>query len=611
MQAKVSRQKADNDSLMDTNGIKDAFAFAMDQHRKGDLIQAEKAYRQIIDTVPNHAGSIHGLGLVLYQRGNVEEAIAMYRRALEIAPNYDEAYNNLGVALESQDHLSEAYDAYQQALQLKPDYAIAHNNLGDVLRKQRRLPEAEKAYREAVRLETNYPLAYVNLGSALWGQGRIEEAEKAFRQAVEFKPDYAQAWNGLGGTMRQQRRLADAIEAFHTALRIQPDYPDAQNNLGLALAAQGDMQAAMACYRKAIELDPDYTPAYESLAGSRRYGPEDTHEISHLQTLVDSPKLSQSSRMSLHFALGKMLDDCGVFDQAFEHYRSGNRLKRETVDFSREEYIAEVSETITAFSRQFFRQKLGSGDPSELPVFIVGVPRSGTTLVEQIIASHPQVFGADELPYMLAITTALPTYLHTNTPYPSCVTMIDEPLARSLAKDYLKKLQAIGGNALRVSDKMPGNYFALGLIALLFPRARVIHCRRDPLDVCLSIYFHRFAHGHGYAYDLADIAVHYCQYERLVQHWREVLPLDMCEVQYEELVTNLGSVSRRLIDYCGLPWDDRCLEYYKNDRAVRSMSHWQVRQPIYTRSVNRWRNYEKYLGPLKKSLGTQTDIDFG
>jgi hypothetical protein len=230
------------------------------------------------------------------------------------------------------------------------------------------------------------------------------------------------------------------------------------------------------------------------------------------------------------------------------------------------------------------------------------MPRSGTTLVEQIIASHPQVFGAGELCHIGAMVAGLPARLQTDTTYPECVTMLDERLARSLAEDYLEKLRALGDDAKRVSDKMPANFFNLGLIALMFPNARVIHCRRDPLDVCLSIYFQQFAYGHNYAYDLSDIAVYYRQYKRLMHHWHAVLPLEIHEVQYEKLIADQEAVSRRLIDYCGLPWDESCLEYYKNKRAVQTMSNWQVRQPIYTHSMQRWKHYEKHLDELKEVL---------
>ena len=569
---------------------------------QGDLDDAVAAFGQARALKPKLAETHYNLGNARQAQGKHAEAIAAYREAIKLKPDFAEAHNNFGSVLKEQGKLTEAIACCQQALTLKPDFAEAHNNLANMLKEQGRLAEAISAYQAAIRYKPDYANAYFNLADLLLDQGELQVAIECYRQVLRLLPENAEAWSRLGAALRLHQRLAEAIEAFRTALQIKPDYPDAHNNLGLVHAALGDLEAATACYRKAIELDPDYAPAYENLAKSRRYGPADGDEIAHLQALVDSPELSESAQVSLHFALGKMLDDCGMFDEAFGHYRTANCLNHKTKNFCRERCIARASENVKTFTSHFFEQCQISGHPSELPVFIVGMPRSGTTLVEQIIASHPQVFGADELPHIEVIAATLPGRLQTDHPYPQCATLIDPPLARSLADSYLEKLRAIGGDAERVSDKMPRNFFYLGLIALMFPRARIIHCRRDPMDVCLSIYFRRFAYGHGYAYDLTDIAVHYRQYQRLMQHWHEVLPLEICDVQYEELVANQASESRRLIDYCGLPWDDRCLEYYENDRPVQSMSNWQVRQPIYTDSIQRWKHYEKHLDELKEML---------
>ncbi len=544
------------------------FQAALSKHRAGDLVAAEQCYRQLLEVDRHHADALHHLGLLLRDRGNSEEAISLLTRAVAVRPND----------------------------------AVGQNNLANMLKEEGRLTEALSAYRAAVRCDPDYANAYFNLADLLLDQGELQAATDCYRQVLRLSPEDAGAWNGLGAALRRRQRLAEAMEAFDTALRISPDWLDAHNNRGLVLAALGDLEAATVCFRTAIELDADYASVYENLAKSRRFGAGDRGEILRLQALAESSKLQESARVSLHFALGKMLDDCGVYNQAFEHYRTANRLKRQTVDFEREQHTAAISDSITTFSRDFFEQRQGSDHPSELPVFIVGMPRAGTTLVEQIIASHPQVFGADELTHIRDIATALPARLQTDMAYPGCVPMIDATSVRSLAEDYLGKLRALGGDALRVSDKMPGNFFHLGLIALMFPRARIIHCRRDPLDVCLSIYFHRFVHGYDYAYDLTDIGVYYRQYRRLMQHWHETLPIKICDVQYEELVANQESESRRLIDYCGLPWDDRCLEYHKNDRPVQTMSNWQVRQPIYTDSIQRWKKYEEHLDELKEAL---------
>ncbi|MDH3673192.1 MAG: sulfotransferase [Gammaproteobacteria bacterium] len=541
---------------------------AVAQHEAGDLQQAERLYRQVLKHVPNHAGTLHQLALLVHRCGRSKEAIDLLTRA---------------VAAEPAD-------------------AVGHNNLGNMLREQGRMKEAITAYRAAVRCRPDYITAHFNLAGIFNDEWALEAAEECYRSVLRLSPEDAEAWNGLGTVMQKQGRVPEAIEAYQTALRFEADYANAHNNLGLALQAQGDLKAANACYRKAIALEPDYAKAHENIVRSRRYGPADRDEIARLEALVGTPETSEEALMSLHFALGKVYDDCGAFEQAFSHYQAGNRLKRKTVKFKRERHIAEASDIIATFDRQFFERRTDFGDVSDLPVFIVGMPRSGTTLVEQIIASHPRAFGAGELHQVTNIAVGLRKRLHTHLPYPKCATMIDRSLAQSLAEGYLDYLKGAGGDALRVTDKAPGNFIHLGLIALMFPNARVIHCRREALDVCLSIYFQRFERGHNYAYDLSDIAVSYRQYERMMRHWREVLPLKIYEVQYEAQIADQEAVSRRLIDYCGLPWDERCLEYYKNKRAVQTASSWQARQPIYSDSVKRWKRYEKYLGELKEGL---------
>ncbi|MEE8253706.1 MAG: sulfotransferase [Hyphomicrobium sp.] len=546
---------------------------AVAQHEAGNLQRAERLYRQVLKHVPNHAEPLHRLALLVQQCGRAEEAIALLTRA---------------VAAEPAD-------------------AVGHNNLGNMLREQGRMAEAIMAYRAAVRCRPDYINAHFNLAGVLNDQWALEAATECYRTVLRLSPEDAEAWNGLGGAMHKQGHVHEAIEAYQAALRFKADYADAHNHLGLALQAQGNLEAASACYRKAIALEPDHAKAHENLVRSRRYSPADRDEIARLEALVHNPEVSADALTSLHFALGKVYDDCGAFEQAFAHYQAGNRLKRKTVNFKREQEIAEASDIIATFDRDFFKRRTDFGNPSDLPVFIVGMPRSGTTLVEQIIASHPRAFGAGELLHISNIVAALPKRLHTHLPYPKCATMIDRALAQSLAEGYLDHLKGAGGDALRVTDKVPGNFVHLGLIALMFPNARVIHCRREALDVCLSIYFQRFERGHFYAYDLSDIAVCYRQYERMMRHWREVLPLEIHEVQYEELIADQEAVSRRLIAYCGLPWDDRCLEYYKNKRAVQTASSWQVRQPIYNDSIQRWKKYEKHLDELKAGLAQREE----
>ena len=569
-------EKIDSNIPMDIDQIKDVFVFAMDQHQKGDLVQAEQAYRQILDTVPSHAGSIHNLGVILYQRGDAEAAIAMYRRALEIAPNCDEAYNNLGVALEGQGNLNEAYDAYQQALQLNPNYAIAYNNLGDVLRKQRRLPEAEKMYREALRLEPRYPDACFNLANVLSDQDRMRESEVAYRQALQLRPDYAEVYNNLGNLLGYQGRAREAEEAFRHALR----------------------------------LKPNLARVFWHLASYHKYDSTNHEDVTRISALLDSGNVAQTDAMHLHFALGKIYDDCKAYDEAFSHYSDANRIRHKTTSFNSQKFTDFITRVVDVFRPEFLAQGQTYGVASQTPVFIIGMPRSGTTLVEQIIASHPNAFGAGELRKMREIVDGLATRAEGNESYPECIRHIDSNMAVALAQDYQAHSQrCVGSGIVRVLDKMPSNFLHLGLIALLFPKARIVHCQRYSLDTCLSIFFQNFADVNEFAYDLSEIGSYYRQYDRLMAYWRSVLPVKIYEIQYEELVSNIEAKAHELIDFLDLEWDEQCLAFNKNPRGVRTSSSWQVRQPVYTTSVQRWRNYEKYLGPLKQSLGTKVEID--
>ncbi len=295
-----------------------------------------------------------------------------------------------------------------------------------------------------------------------------------------------------------------------------------------------------------------------------------------------------------------MLDDCKRYEEAFEHYRKGNAAKRRLVRFDADHYRAWVARIREVFTAAFFAERAGLGEPSERPVFVVGMPRSGTTLVEQILASHPAVFGAGELRGIFESVCALED--RAGAAYPGFVPALDEAAIRGAARRYLDALRSVDADAPRVTDKMPTNFFHLGFIALMFPGARIIHCRRDAMDTCLSNFVQLFREGHYYAYDLGDIAAYYRGYQGIMAHWREVLPIPMHEIQYEALVEDQERISRELIDYMGLEWDARCLDFHRSDRAVRTASNWQVRQPLYRGARKRWEHYAKQLTQLESDL---------
>jgi hypothetical protein len=324
--------------------------------------------------------------------------------------------------------------------------------------------------------------------------------------------------------------------------------------------------------------------------------------IARMADLLRENKLSAPKRWALHFGVGKRFDDLAAYDDAFAHYRAANELKGGAAAFDPADWEQDISRIMATFSRRFFSERPGLGNDSQRPIFVVGMPRSGTSLVEQFLASHPEIAGAGELNDFFLIAGNLSAILGTDIPYPASAELIDEEAAHRLARGYLDHLRELAPDAKRVADKLPGNFLRLGLIALLFPRARVIHCRRDPVDVCLSCYFQNFDERHFYSHDLANLGRYYRQYERLMAHWRATLTLPMLEVSYEALTADPEGVAREMIGFCDLEWDDRCLTYHERDHPIMTASVWQARQPVYRTSVQRWKRYEKHLGPLLQAL---------
>ena len=611
---------------------------ALAHHQAGHVHKAKALYRRILTAHPSYPAALQGMGAIAYQADDHKEAVQYLSKACKIEPDSAELQNDLGTVLIDSGELDGAEICYRTALRLNPAYAEAHYNLGNLLAKQGKVEAAIERFQEALRHKPDYAGAYYNLGLALQEVERLEEAARAFgratrllpywaeahkslgdvlhalgkgeaavaayRRAIELNPRFAAAHFGLGKVLHEDERLNEAIASYREALHHDPEMALARLNLGTALQEIGQLEDAVACYRGAIRYEPT-AEGYLGLANARRFSANDEHEIAAMEALSTRDDLVDDSRVCIHFALGKVYDDCGQYDQAFDHYQRGNQLMQKSLDFDRAEQTDSISRLITSFSEDIFNRHPGLGSESELPVFIIGMPRTGTTLVEQIIASHPNVQGAGELPYFFRIIQEMPSLLQTATAYPECISALDRETARRITGEYINGLRDTSETALRVTDKRPFNYLHLGLIVLLFPKARIIHCRRDPMDVCLSIYFQYFKSRHAYAYDLRHIAHYYHEYERLMAHWRTLWPGRMLEVDYEALVADQGHISRRVIDYCGLEWDEGCLAFHKTERAVRTASNWQVRQPVYKTSVNRWKLYEIYLGPLKEALGDQ------
>jgi tetratricopeptide (TPR) repeat protein len=406
----------------------------------------------------------------------------------------------------------------------------------------------------------------------------------ASRRAVALRPQAAPNWYALAVNL-PETGAAEKLAAARAALVCQPDYGRAHNLAGLMLVERGDLAGATRCYRRALacERDPAY---YANLADLVRFRPGDG-EIAAMERLAAEPAApDDEARIPLHFALGKAYEDCGEEERAFQNYLEGNRRKRRSLAYDETGVLAAMARSEQAFSAEILARHQGEGDPSEVPVFILGMPRSGSTLIEQILASHPQVHGGDERP-----------------DFPELLEALGDRDWHALGAAYVARSRALAPGAARITDKLPGNFRHAGAIHLALPNARIIHSRRDPGDTCLSCFTKLFRGEQAYTYDLGELGRYYRAYARLMAHWRAVLPASVfLEVDYERLVADPETQTRRLLAHCGLDWHPACLDFHQTRRAVRTASAAQVRQPLYRRSVGRWRRYEALLAPLLAEL---------
>jgi tetratricopeptide (TPR) repeat protein len=569
---------------------------------QGKLGEAVACCRRALELNPGYAEAHLGLGNALHDQGKLDEAVACCRRALELRPDYAEAYNNLAAAFNDQGKPDEAVACYRRALELRPDYAEAYNNLGNTLKDQGKLDEAAACYRRALELSPDDAAARNNLGTALGDQGKLDEAIACYRRALELKPDFAEAHNNLGNALRKQGKFDEALAGYRQTLELKPDYAEAHTNLGDALEQIGDLQGAEDCFRAALRHNSRLASAHCQLAallGSKL--PQ--QDLAAQRRLLEEMELTDAERLLLHFGLAQVLDARGEYAEAAEHLDRANAMQLSEwrkcgQEYDPKEYEFLITRMIGVSTPDFFQRVRGFGLESELPVFVVGLPRSGTTLIEQILASHSQIFGAGELKLASDTLSALGGQGADSI---EGLRQLDHQTAYHLASRHLERLRALNRAALRIVDKMPDNYFYLGLLASLFPQAKLIHCRRDLRDVAVSCWMVHFW-DIRWANDQEHLVSRFHEYQRLMEHWRKVLPVPLLEVDYEETVADLEGVARKLVAWCGLAWEPTCLEFHQTKRPVRTASAVQVRQPIFRTSVGRWKHYEQALASLLARL---------
>jgi tetratricopeptide (TPR) repeat protein len=572
---------------------------------QGKLEEAVAACRQAIHLRPEHAEAHSNLGVLLFDQGKLDEAVAAFRQAVRIEPDSVQSHINLGHALRSQGKLDEAVAAYRQAIRIRPDYAEAHSNLGALLNEQGKLDEAVAACRQAIRIRPDYAEAHSNLGIALFAQGKLDEAAAAHRQAIRIRPNHADAHANLGRVLHDQNMTDEAVAAFRHAILLEPNFAEAHNNLGLALRALGRLTEGRPALEEAVRLAPRNARFRRNLGEIARFVAGDPRLAAMEQMSQDGASLSDGERIELHFALGKAYEDLGRHAEAFRQWLDGNTLKRRQISYDETATLAAMDRIRTVFTSELFHRRQNVGQPSSIPVFIVGMMRSGTTLVEQILASHPQIFGGGEMKHFAAALKGIRATFGGSTIFPEPVPGMTDADFRDLGTRYLAEIERLAPAAARITDKLPGNFVFAGLIHMALPNARIIHTIRDPVDTCLSCFSKLFTAEQNHTYDLGELGRYYRHYKALMAHWHGALPAGrILDVRYEDVVADLEGQARRIVAYCGLEWDPLCLDFHQTDRPVRTASATQVRQPIYNSSIGRWRAHEPSLGPLLAELGT-------
>lgn len=604
------------------------------QGRSGDLKQAIKSIKKALKINSKAAHYHRNLGLFLMESGRQQEAVAAFKRAIALNPKDADSHNDLGVIFSGQNRVEEAIAEYKKAIKKDPENVRAYGNLGTDLLKKSDLSGSEVCQRKILEIYPRDPDALLNLGIVLRLQARVEESVDVLRQALVFNPKHKETNLQLGISLRKLDRLDDAVDALNRALALDPNCKETCRSLGVAYDKQGKVDDAVKMHRRALEIDPQFVEAYLSLGVSlgRQGRFQESNEcycqaikinplevraykqlvhskrsvdyedkITTMEQLYKRNDTPNEQKTILAFALGMAFEGQNDHEKAFRYMREGNDLKRSTYEYKIEEHQDYFRRLKEVFTPEFFSQRTGMGCPDKTPIFILGMPRSGTTLVEQILASHSEVFGAGELPCLSDIGKKMGGE-EKGFEFPECLLTLEKKEFAYWGDEYIRRVRSKSDSAPRITDKMPHNFLRIGLIKLILPNARIIHCVREPMDTCLSIYKKDFDSLHKYAYDLTELGQYYKLYLDLMAHWRRVLPGFVFDIQYEDLVAQQEVQTRRLLEYCGLPWEDACLAFHQTERSVATASLAQVRQPIYKGSVRLWEFYGDKLAPLEKAI---------
>ncbi len=606
--------------------------------QSGDLAAAEHLYGQVLESDQDNVHALNLLGMLCVNSSRPEEAVGHISRALEFAPDNPQSHTNIGLAYKDLGDARRAVHHFRESIRLAPDNPDVHNNLGNVLRVIDKPEEAVRSYERALKLRRDFAECWSNLAAALNEAGRHKDALKAVDRALELNPGLAQAWNNRGDIYLAQARYEDALAEYRRATELSPKYvaalinmartlrdmddpEEAMRILGLALSLEpknpeallvkgvlheqmGDRERAAGSFLAAIDSSPEMTVAHYYLSQIRGREVSDA-EFEAMQRLEENAELNDNAKMYLAFGLYRAYEQRGRYDEAFAHLAEGNRIKAESTPYDDAETAAYIESIVECAESAIERLGDSPGDPDPRPVFVLGMPRSGTSLTEQILASHSEVAGAGELSFVYDMAHSIRDMIREK--FPDNMQLLSASQFAELGAKYMARHSAECLASRFVVDKTPLNFQYIGLLGLALPNARYIHCHRSPVANCFSIHRMPFDEKQTYAHSLEALGRYYGRYRNLMRRWHEMFPGRILDVCYEDTVADIETQSRRILGFLGLPFEEAVLEYHKTRRLVKTPSASQVRQPIYTDRVAAWKKYEKHLGPLIDHLDVPAD----
>jgi tetratricopeptide (TPR) repeat protein len=562
-------------------------------YQQGQFQQALDNTKQLLSQFANSLTLYNIQGAANESLGQLDAAIDSFKKALKINPDYAEAYNNMGAPLKNKGDLDAAIDSYKQALKIRPDYAEAYNNMGNALQDKGDLDAAIDSYKQALKIKPDYAEAYNNMGAALKDKGEIETAIDSYQQALKNKPDYADAYYNMGDALQKKGDLGTAIDNYKQALKIKPDHAEAYCSMGNALQDKGDLETAIDSYQQALKIKPDHAESHRNLSLVTKYE-ERTPHVVQMENLYQDKSITEDQRCNLSFGLAKVFEDLNDLDQSFSYLVIGNALRKNQLDY----HIKKDIKLFNLLKNTYLMLKRLSPPTLEVshepqPIFILGMTRSGTTLVEQILSSHSKVMGAGELNYVAKF----------GAEYATGLTKINSEALLGFRKLYLSCLEKHSNGRSIVTDKMPDNFKYIGLILLAFPEAKIIHVKRSPAATCWSNYKHYFpTKDLGHCYELNDLVTYYGLYYKLMKFWQEQSGNRIYNLNYDNLTINQEKETKAILEYAGLQWEEGCMSPQNNKRSVKTASQQQVRQKVYQDSSQKWRKFEPLVNGIFDSL---------